>query len=226
MKPLSSTRYITRKRVRLRKNEYQIRNQRKKLPLSQKFHVKTPRNVPFKLEGGGQGKLQQRHAHSSAAENLPQKQSQFSQNQNVDGNSSGSSQSNNDLTGQQSMPHTNEAIINRRGHSVDDLTLHAIRKDSKDSNTDTVGAFNFISENQLVAQNQRKHLMLSKNKHIGQESASTTAVEEFPAPDSESGDLNELIRNGSGAKGVDTSFDSLNTTSFDSTKILTHLKLE
>ena len=197
-----------------------------------------------KLEGEGQGKLQQRHAHAATGQNflLPQKQSQFSQHQNVGGNSSGSSQSNNDLSGkelmpispkgnkniqQQSVPQPKEAIINRRGHSVDDLTLHAIRKDSKDSNTDTVGAFNFISENQLVAQTQRKDLMLSKSMYIGQDgSASTTAVEEFPAPDSESGDLNELIRNGSGAKGVDTSFDSLNTTSFDSTKILTHLKLE
>ena len=46
-------RVITRKRVRLGKNEYQIRNQRKKLPLSTKFHVKTPkspRDVPKTVE--------------------------------------------------------------------------------------------------------------------------------------------------------------------------------
>ena len=179
-----------------------------------------------KLEGGGQGKLQQHHAHAAAGQNflLQQKQSQFSPHQNVGGgNSSGSSQSNNDLSGkelapispkgnkniqQQSVPQPKEAIINRRGHSVDDLILHAIRS----SGTDIDGAssaLNIISENQLVAQTQRKDLMLSKSMYIGQDgSASTTAVEEFPAPDSESGDLNELISNGGGAKGMDTSFDT------------------
>ena len=35
-------RVITCDRVRLSKNEYQIRNQRKKLPMSTKFYVKTP----------------------------------------------------------------------------------------------------------------------------------------------------------------------------------------